>query len=156
MEFDEVKTRAANKSGSIPAVTPSKRVKFEGYMEADEAFVLIEVPSAIKTLLRPAVAMSEEGAFTLTENAWDAVCAYLDMLDEKLPELQEVIVKSKLATTERVIGVEDELGDVVADLGSVTELPGGPYVHVWSDPVKQSINCKFGEEDLPTSTGDCW
>jgi hypothetical protein len=37
-----------------------------------------------------------------------------------------VIAKSKLAMTERVMGVEDELGAVLAELGSGTELPGGP------------------------------
>jgi hypothetical protein len=36
MEFEEVKTRAAKKPGSIPEFTPSKRVKFEGCVEADE------------------------------------------------------------------------------------------------------------------------
>jgi hypothetical protein len=50
------------------------------------------VPSATKTLLRPATTRSEEGDFAPTEDAWDAVCAYLSMLDKKLPELQIVIL----------------------------------------------------------------
>jgi hypothetical protein len=53
-----------------------------GYAEADEAFVEMEVPSTIKTLIRPAVSRSEEGTFTLTEDAWDALCAYLAILDK--------------------------------------------------------------------------
>jgi hypothetical protein len=65
MEFEEVKTRAAKKPGSRPDSTPSKRVKFEGYAEADEAVVPMEVLFAIKTLIRPVVSRSEEGSFTL-------------------------------------------------------------------------------------------
>jgi hypothetical protein len=33
---------------------------------------------------------------------------------------------------ERVMGVEDEIRAVVAELGSVTDIPGGPYVNMWS------------------------
>jgi hypothetical protein len=40
------------------------------------------------------------------------------------------MAKSKLAMTERVMGVEDELGAVVAELVSETEFPRGPYVNV--------------------------
>jgi hypothetical protein len=54
------------------------------------------------------------------------------MLDKKLPELQTIMATSKLEMAERVMGVEDELGAVVAELGSGTELPGGAYVNVWS------------------------
>jgi hypothetical protein len=65
MEFEEVKTRAAKKPGARPAFNPSRRVKFEGYAEADEAFVPMEVPSAINTLIIPVVSMSHEGSFAL-------------------------------------------------------------------------------------------
>jgi hypothetical protein len=56
------------------------------------------------------------------------VCAYLVMLDKKLPELQTVMAKYKFEMTEILIGVEAELGAVVAELGSGTEFPEGPYV----------------------------
>jgi hypothetical protein len=124
--------RVAKKPGSRPAFTPSKRVKFEGYSETDEAFVPMEVPSAIDTLIRPTIYRSEEGAFALAYDDWDAVRVYLAMLDKHLPELQEVIAKLRSAISEIVIGVEDELGAVVAELGSGTELPGGPNVNAWS------------------------
>jgi hypothetical protein len=85
MDFEEVKNRAANTPGSISAFTPSKRVKFEGYDAAEEAFIIMEVPSATNILLGPATSRSEVGAFALTEGAWDAVCAYLSMLDKNCP-----------------------------------------------------------------------
>jgi hypothetical protein len=72
MDFEEVKTK---KPAPISAVTPNKQVKFKGYDAAEDAFVLMEVPSATNTLLRPAVSRSEEGAFALTEDDWDTVCA---------------------------------------------------------------------------------
>jgi hypothetical protein len=74
-DFEEVKTRVSKKLGSMPAFTPSKRVKFEGYDAAEKAFTLVEVPSSTKILLVPATSRSEEGAFALTEDAWDAMCA---------------------------------------------------------------------------------
>jgi hypothetical protein len=68
--------------------------------EANESFVPMEVPTAIKSLLKPALSRSEDEHFVLTDDAWDAVCACLSILHQKLPELQEVIAKSKLAMTE--------------------------------------------------------
>jgi hypothetical protein len=135
MELKKVKMRASKKPGSRQAFTPSTRVKFEGYEEegADDYFVPMEVPTAIKSFLKPALYRSEEVTFVLTGDAWNDVCAYLAMLYQKLPELQKVIAKSKFAMTEMVLGVEDELGDVVAELGSGTEVPGGHYVNLWSD-----------------------
>jgi hypothetical protein len=102
----------------MPAFSPSKRVKFEGYGAAEEAFVLMEVSSANKIILRPAISRSEEGDVMLIEDAGDAVCAYLSMLDTKLPDLQTGMAKSKLEIAECVMGIE---------------LPGGGgYVNVWS------------------------
>jgi hypothetical protein len=40
------------------------------------------------------------------------------MLNTKLLELQEIISISKEALTERLLGVEDELGAALADLGT--------------------------------------
>jgi hypothetical protein len=47
------------------------------------------------------------------------------MLDKTLPELQMIMAKSKLEMAERVMGAEDNLGAVVAELVSGIELPGG-------------------------------
>jgi hypothetical protein len=55
--------------------------------------------------------------------------------------------KSKLAMTERVMGVKYELGAVVVKLVSGNEISGGPYVNLWSGNgvalKKQSISCEF-------------
>jgi hypothetical protein len=66
----------------------------------------MEVPTAVKFLLKPGFTKSEDVTFALTEDAWNDVCTYLALLDKKLPELQEVIAKSNLALTDRVIKVE--------------------------------------------------
>jgi 16S rRNA G527 N7-methylase RsmG len=42
-----------------------------------------------------------------------------------LPELQEIIFASRTALSERLMGVEDELGTALADLGSGEGIPGG-------------------------------
>jgi hypothetical protein len=54
------------------------------------------------------------------------------MLDSKLPELQEIIATSKAAVSDRLMILEDELGAVMADVGPGDDVPGGPYVNVWS------------------------
>jgi hypothetical protein len=54
------------------------------------------------------------------------------MLNTKLSELQEVMANSEEALTDRLLGVEDELGATLAELGTVDGVPGGPYVNVWS------------------------
>jgi hypothetical protein len=54
------------------------------------------------------------------------------MLDSKLPELKEIIATSKAAVTDRLMILEDELGTVMSDMGSGDDVPGVPYVNVWS------------------------
>jgi hypothetical protein len=53
-------------------------------------------------------------------------------LDSKLPELQEIIAISKAEVSDRLMILEDELGAVMADVGPGENVPGGPYVNVWS------------------------
>jgi hypothetical protein len=60
------------------------------------------------------------------------MCSYVQMLDSKLPELQEIIATSKVAVADRVMILEDELGAVMADVGPGDDVLGGPYVNVWS------------------------
>jgi hypothetical protein len=110
------------KTGSSQAFTPQKRVKFEGEddEELEDSFVTMNVPAAVKFFLKPVFSKSEDEPFTLSEDAWNTVCTYLAILDKKFPELQEVIAKAKVAMTERVMGVADEIGTVVVcgvDLG---------------------------------------
>jgi hypothetical protein len=61
------------------------------------------------------------------------MCSYVQMLDSKLPELQEIIATSKAAVPDRLMILEDELGAVVAEVGSSDDVPGGTYVNVWSE-----------------------
>jgi hypothetical protein len=48
--------------------------------------------------------------------------------------LQEILFASKTALSERLMGVEDELGAALADLGTGEGIPGGGggYVNMWS------------------------
>jgi hypothetical protein len=54
------------------------------------------------------------------------------MLNDKLPELQEIMEKSEDVLAGRILGVEIELGATLAELGSGDSIPVGPYVNVWS------------------------
>jgi hypothetical protein len=60
------------------------------------------------------------------------MCSYVQMLDSKLPELQEIIATSKATVRDRLMILEYELGVVMADVGPGDDVPGGTYVNVWS------------------------
>jgi hypothetical protein len=47
------------------------------------------------------------------------------MLNDKLPELQEIMANSEEVLAGRFLGVEDELGSTLDELGSSDNVPGG-------------------------------
>jgi hypothetical protein len=47
------------------------------------------------------------------------------MLNTKLPELQEIMAHSEEALRDRLLGVEDEMGATLAELGTGDGVPGG-------------------------------
>jgi hypothetical protein len=89
----------------------------------------------VQSLLKPHRPVMEGAAHALTGKEWEALCTYVQMLDNKLPELQEVMASLEEALTDRLLGVEDELGANLAELGTGDSVPGGPYVNVWSGVV---------------------
>jgi hypothetical protein len=115
------------------AFTPRKKVKFglevlvPGVQE-----VSLEVSAEVQSLLKPRRPAMEGAAHALTGKEWEALCAYVQMLNTKLLELQEVMANSEEALTDRLLGVEDELGATLAELGTGDGVPGGAYVNVWS------------------------
>jgi hypothetical protein len=54
------------------------------------------------------------------------------MLESKLPELQEIIATYKAAVVDHLMILEDELGTVMAYVGSRDDAPVGHYINVWS------------------------
>jgi hypothetical protein len=94
--------------------------------------VSLEVSAEVQSLLKPRRSVMEGAAHDLTGKEWEALCTYVQMLNTKLPELQEVMANSEEALTDRLLGVEDELGATLAELGTGDGVPGGPYVNVWS------------------------
>jgi hypothetical protein len=63
----------------------------------------------------------------LTGKEWEALCTYLHMLNGKLPELKEILANSEDVLAGRLLGVEDELGATLAELGSGDSIPGGGW-----------------------------
>jgi hypothetical protein len=86
----------------------------------------------VKATLQPRTMGDQTEPWILEGKEWQAMRSYLQMLDSKLPELQEIIAGSKAAVSDRLMILEDELGYVMADVGSGDDMPGGPYVNVWS------------------------
>jgi hypothetical protein len=113
--------------------TPRKKVKFglevlvPGVQE-----VSLEVSAEVQSLLKPRRPVMEGAAHALTGKEWESLCTYVQMINTKLPELQEVMANSEEALTDRLLGVEDELGATFAELGTGDGVPGGTYVNVWS------------------------
>jgi hypothetical protein len=116
-EYEEIKLRASKKSVFSQAFTPRKKVKFtmEGAIAGMQA-VDLEASSEIRTLLKPRRTVSEGAVHSLTEQEWEAVCTYVQLLSTRLPELQEILFDSKTALSERLMGVEDELGAAALEL----------------------------------------
>jgi hypothetical protein len=113
------------------AFTPRKKVKFglevlvPGVQE-----VSLEVSAEVQSLLKPRRPVMEVTAHALTGKEWEALCTYVQMLNTKLPELQEIMAHSEEALPDRLLGVEDELGATLAELGTGDGVSGGPYVNV--------------------------
>jgi hypothetical protein len=83
----------------------------------------------VKATLQPRAMSDQTEPWIFTGKEWQAMCSYVQMLESKLPELQEIIATSKAAVSDRLMILEDEIG---ADVGSGDDVPGGPYVNVWS------------------------
>jgi hypothetical protein len=86
----------------------------------------------VKATLQPRAMSDQTEPWIFTGKEWQAMCSYVQMLESKLPELQEIIATSKAAVSDRLMILEDEIGAVMADVGSGDDVPGGPYVNVWS------------------------
>jgi hypothetical protein len=80
--------------------------------------------------LQPRTYVDQGGHFDLTGKESQVMCLYVQMLDLKFPELQDVITTSKAAVSGRLVIVEDKVGAVMAGLGYSEDAPGGPYVNV--------------------------
>jgi hypothetical protein len=132
-EYEEVKQRASKKSVFIQAFTPRKKVKF-GLEVLDPGVqeVRMEASAEVQILLKPRRPVMEGAAHAPKGKEWEALCTYVQMLNTKLPELQEIMAHSEEALTDRLLGVEDELGATLAELGTGYGVPGGGYVNVWS------------------------
>jgi hypothetical protein len=118
-EYDEINLRVSKKSVFSQALTPRKKVKFA--MERATAGVQavdLEALSEIRSLLKPRRSVSGGAAHSLIKQEWEAVCTFEHLLSAKRPELQEILFASKTALSELLMGVEDELGAALADLGT--------------------------------------
>jgi hypothetical protein len=124
-EYEEINLRASKKSVFSQAFTPRKKVKFalEGATAGVQA-VDLEASSKIRSLLEPRRPVSEGDAHSLTEQEWEVVCTYVQLSIARLPELQEILFTSKTVLSERLMGVEDEVGAALADLSTGEGIPG--------------------------------
>jgi hypothetical protein len=89
-------------------------------------------PYEVKATLQPRAMENQAEPWILTGKEWQAMCSYVQMLDSKLPELQEIIATSKAAVADRLMISKDKLGEVMTDVGSGDYVTGWRYVNVWS------------------------
>jgi hypothetical protein len=132
-ESNEIKLRATRKPFFGKSFTPRKKVKFVmGGAIEDVGMLDMGASYDIKATLQPHAMENKAEPWILTGKEWKDMCSYVQMLDSKLPELQEIIATSKAAVCDRLMILEDELGEVMADVGPGEDVQGGPYVDVWS------------------------
>jgi hypothetical protein len=124
-EYEKIKQRASKKS-VFSHFNPRKNVKFGLEVLAPSVQeIKLEASTEVPNLLKPRRPAMEGAAHALTGNYWEALCTYVQMLNDKLPELQEIMANLEEVLTGRLLGVEDELGVTLAELGSGDSEPGG-------------------------------
>jgi hypothetical protein len=132
-EFNEIKLRATRKPAFSKSFTPRKKVKFVMGGAIEEVGMLdMGASYDVNATLQPRAMEDQTEPWILTGKEWQAMCSYVQMLDSKLPELQEIVATSKAAVSDRLMILKDELGAVMADVVPGDYVPGGPYVNVWS------------------------
>jgi hypothetical protein len=132
-EFNEIKLRATRKPAFSKSFTPRKKVKFAmGGAIEDVGMLDMGASYDVKATFQPSAMEDQTEPWILTGKEWQAMCSYVQMLDSKLPELQEIIATSKAAVSDRLMILEDDLGAVTTNVGPGDDVPGGPYVNVWS------------------------
>jgi hypothetical protein len=133
LEYEEIKQHAIKKSVFSRSFTPSKKVKFGLEVLAPSVKeIKLEASMEVQSLLKPRWPAMEGAAHALIGKEWEALCTYVQMLNDKLPELQEIMANLEEVLAGRLLGVEDELGAALAGLGSGDSVPGRAYVNVWS------------------------
>jgi hypothetical protein len=127
LEYEEIKQHASKKSMFSQSFTPMKKVKFGLEVLAPSMHdIKVEASVEVQSLLKSRRPASEGAAHASTGKEWEALCTYIQMLNDKLPELQEIMASSEEVLAGRLLGVEDELGAALAELGSGDSVPGGP------------------------------
>jgi hypothetical protein len=125
-EYENIKQRASKKSVFGQYFTPRKKAKFGLEVLAPIVQeIKLEASTYFLNLLKPRRPVMEGAAHALTWKEWEGLCTYAQMLNGKLPELQEIMVNSEEVLAGRLLCVEDELGATLAELGSVDSVPGG-------------------------------
>jgi hypothetical protein len=124
---------ATRKPAFSKSFTPRKKVKFMMGAAIEDVGMLDAVwERLVKATLQPRAMEDQTEPWIITGKEWQAMCSYVQMLDSKLPKLQEIIATSKAAVSDRLMILEDKLRAVMADVGPVDDVSGGPYVNVWS------------------------
>jgi hypothetical protein len=97
--------------------TPRKKVKFGLEVLAPSVQeIKLEASTEVLNLLKPRRPAMEGYVHALNGKEWEALCMYVQMLNDKLRELQEIMASSE---------------EVLAGLGSGNSVPGA-YMNVWS------------------------
>jgi hypothetical protein len=110
-----------------------------GGVEEDLGTLDREAPAEVIMLLKTRPPASESEAYLLTGKDWQAMCNCVQMLDDKLSELQYISVASKDAMSKHLMGVEDEVGSVLMDLDMGEDAHVGLHINVWSSGVDATL-----------------
>jgi hypothetical protein len=131
-EFQEVKTRAAKKSELGMEFMPSKKAKIPRDEIEFEAELLFDINPTDRAILSFVPIENAGQAINLQGATLNALVEYINMLERRLPALQNMVSQTRDTSEARFADVEDELGPIGADLGQGGDLPGGPYIRLWS------------------------
>jgi hypothetical protein len=131
-DFHQVKTRAANNSELGMAFTPSKKADITRAEIELEDELLFDINPTDPARLSFVPIENDGQAINLQGTTWNALVEYINMLERRLPALQNMVSQTRDTSEARFADVEDELGLIGADLGQGGDVPGGPYTSLWS------------------------
>jgi hypothetical protein len=78
------------------AFTPRKKVNFGlEVLNPGVQEVRMEASAEVQSMLKPCRPVMEGAAHALTAKEWESLCTYVQMINTKLPELQEIMAHAE-------------------------------------------------------------
>jgi hypothetical protein len=122
LEYEEIKHRASKKSVFSQSFTLRNKVKFRLEVIAPSVQEInLEASAEVQSLLKPHLSVMEGAAHAPKGKEWVSLCMYVQMLNA-------MTLDSRSCRNSWLLGVDDELGAALAELGTGDGVSGGGHM----------------------------